>query len=102
MVKPATAIQFRLPFTTLPSPGTNTSSCSSRLRTSSGQAARVQVRAETREATTIRGTPTAANIACRQNTVKAEPPLAIDSTLELDSTITRPKQISATDEPSTR
>ena len=101
-MKPPSAIQFLLPLITTPRCGTNTSICRKSAPTSSGQEITAQDRGDIREARIISGTPIPANRACRQNTVNADPPPAIDSTLELDSTITRPKQVSATVAPSTR
>ncbi len=51
-VKPPRTIQFRLPLTVLPIPGTNTSSCRKADPRSAGSASRCQVRAGTRLATT--------------------------------------------------
>jgi hypothetical protein len=67
MRMPAISIQLRLPLTSTPS-GVNTSSCPTRAPTMSGQASACHVAGRSRAATTMSGSPIAANIAWRRNT----------------------------------
>ena len=55
-----------------------------------------------RDASHISGSPTQANRPWRSATENGEPPSAIEVTLELDSTITRPKPTSASVAPRSR
>jgi hypothetical protein len=90
MVTGPTPIQLVLPPAPRPS-GVNTRSWSTPAPTSIGQASRLRVATDIRLMTSRTGTPRIANCACLRNSAYGDLSSASDSTLELDSTMTRPR-----------
>ena len=99
-VSPAIRTQFWLPLTVCPASDTSRSATTPTV--SSGQDSAFHARVGSHAATNASGRPMAAKVACLVKIVYDECSVRRDSTLELDSTMTRPSPTSAAVEPSTR
>ncbi len=92
--KPGRRTQFRLPPWLTPS-GVNTKAWNATAATSAGQAIAFSLRTGIRASTMSTGTPTRAYLVWSRNWAYGDRPAASESTLELDSTMTRPSTSSS-------